>query len=127
MKMVTWVLPEKIKWKVFKGGKNKKNKGKPICSGGPYNKWYSTIPMDCNLKKGTYTIDCMDAKGFGWGEGKDEQVLRNLMQQGDNNAAEEDDGWFNIKFDEAAGLLLMGAAVVAGGFLLKAALDGFGK
>jgi len=69
MKMVTWVLPEKIKWKVFKGGKNKKNKGKPICSGGPYNKWYSTISMDCNLKKGTYTIDCMDAKGFGWGEG----------------------------------------------------------
>lgn len=62
MKIVTWVLPEKIRWTVFKGKKK-------ICSGGPYNKWYSTIDMDCNLKKGTYTIDCMDPKGYGWGKG----------------------------------------------------------
>jgi len=81
MKIVTWVLPEKIRWKVFKGRKNKKNKGKPICTGGPYNKWYSTIPMNCNLKKGTYTIDCMDPKGYGWGKGYVQVKNKKLCQK----------------------------------------------
>lgn len=62
MEIVTWVLPEKMKWQVKKGKK-------VVCEGGPYNKWYSKISMDCNLKKGTYKISCMDPKGFGWGGG----------------------------------------------------------
>jgi len=60
---------------------------------------------------------------------EDEEVLRRLMQQADtaSTADDDDDGWHSIKFEEVAGLVLMGAAVVAGGFLLKAAIDGLTK
>jgi len=58
---------------------------------------------------------------------EDEEVLRRLAQS-DAGAAHNDDedGWSAIKFDQVAGALLLGAAVVAGGFLLKAAFDGLG-
>jgi len=62
MELVTWVLPEKISWKVMKGKK-------VVCKGANYDKWYSTIPTGCRLEKGKYTLECLDSRGWGWGEG----------------------------------------------------------
>lgn len=62
MYLSTWVLPEKIEFRVLQGKKE-------VCKGANYNKWYTKIPTGCRLKKGKYSIECMDKKGWGWGEG----------------------------------------------------------
>lgn len=66
MHLVTWVLPEKISWKIFKGKKI-------VCQGPSkgtnYAKWYAKIPTGCRLKKGKYSIECEDKRGWGWSEG----------------------------------------------------------
>merc|ERR1719445_2895757 len=53
--LVTWVLPEKISWKIFQGKK-------VVCKGANYEKWYSKIPTGCRLKKGKYSIECASQK-----------------------------------------------------------------
>lgn len=62
LKIVTWVLPEKMAYRILKGKR-------VVCKGGPFWEWYATIPLDCNLKKGRYTIECLDPRGYGWSGG----------------------------------------------------------
>lgn len=62
MFLKTWVLPEKISWRILQGKKE-------ICKSTYYDKWYAKIPTGCRLKKGKYKIECVDKKGWGWSEG----------------------------------------------------------
>lgn len=59
LKIVTWVMPETISWKVMRGKKM-------MCKGSQYGQWYTTIDTGCMLPKGSYTLICMDEKGHGF-------------------------------------------------------------
>lgn len=60
----TFMLPEKIKWKIMRHEKKEK---KQVCSGGAYTQWYAPeFPSGCELTRGTYTLHCMDIMGYGW-------------------------------------------------------------
>jgi len=62
VQLVTYVMPEKIRWAI-------KQKGKKICEGGKYSDWYSAINTGCALLKGAYTLECKDIYNEGWGGG----------------------------------------------------------
>jgi len=59
----TFMLPEKIEWKIMRHNKNGQIK---ICDGGKYSTWYNEFQTGCSLPPGTYTLHCMDQKGYGW-------------------------------------------------------------
>jgi len=59
----TFMLPEKIEWKIMRHNKKKQ---KQVCKGGKYSTWYNEFASGCALPPGTYTLHCMDAKGYGW-------------------------------------------------------------
>merc|ERR1719410_405515 len=64
--MKTFMLPEKIEWKIMRHGKKSK---KQVCAGGKYSNWYSDFSTGCFLPAGTYTLHCKDQWGFGWSGG----------------------------------------------------------
>jgi len=59
----TFMLPEKIEWKIMRHNKKVKKK---VCGGGKYSTWYNEFSTGCSLPPGTYTLYCMDKKGYGW-------------------------------------------------------------
>jgi len=80
MFLKTWVLPEKISWRIMQG----KNE---VCKSTYYDKWYAKIPTGCRLKKGKYKIECVDKKGWGWSEGymqiKKQQLCKKFLWKGE--------------------------------------------
>jgi len=80
MKVVTWMLPEKMEYRVLN------HKNKVICKGGNFNNWYSTLNLGCNLKKGRYILECIDRKGFGWSGGyvqvKNKKLCKKFLWKG---------------------------------------------
>merc|ERR1719412_2363516 len=60
--MVTKTFPEKIEWVI------KKEKAL-MCNGNGFTSWYSALKTRCKLKAGTYTLECKDKYGEGWGGG----------------------------------------------------------
>jgi len=55
------MLPEKMEWKIIQGRKT-------VCSSGEYaySTWYSRFYTGCSLPAGSYTLKCIDKRGYGW-------------------------------------------------------------
>jgi len=60
----TFMLPEKMEWKIIKGKTT-------VCSSGEYaySTWYSRFFTGCTLPAGSYTLKCIDKRGYGWSGG----------------------------------------------------------